>query len=735
MKNSPGPRPPDHSPGAENVSVLWGQLKIKPAQPWVWLRLAQHYGAQGLLLQAAYVTRQALRLDALLEPELRSLSPTPDSTSLKDDACLGRPVLEEGSTLAARFLAVLAVEPGDWLTCLYAARLAEMTGASATSLIAEARKLEPIEGESLHKLGVWRLNAGDAAGAIAAFSGLLDVRPMRTGSMMYLGDALMRTGRSVAAEKAFARASLSSNAAFLVELAGKVYAHNYWQEALRVMDKALSIRPGHVPTLLALARMQSEVYYLADCQNTLARIAQLDPQNAEANLLRAGLQGRMGDAVGHLGTLQAAYAQDENPLSRLASSIAMTSLYNDSMSPLEVADLHRRVCAPITTAFRQRTAFNNQLTAGRRLRVGLVTGDLYRQHPVNIFMLPILKRLDSDRMEVCVYYTGTRYDDFTRQAKSCTRYWREAATMDDIALQSAIVADEVDVLIDLAGHTASHRLGVFALRAAPVQATFLGYPHSTGLTNMDWLIGDATVSPADHAMLFSEGIAQLPGSVFCWHDETVYELPMPRASDAAVVFGSFNNAMKLSMKTVALWARVLHAVPGSRLLLKAPSLRDAAVRTRFTSLFENQGIASERLELRGPSGLADMMQEYGDIDIALDPTPYNGGTTTLQALWMGVPVIALAGGNFVSRMGASFLTTLGQTDWLAENEDAYVRAAAALAENCHELRGQRAHLRERMAASGLGDISSYVKHFETLLHAMWALHCSGSRQKFIGVPS
>jgi predicted O-linked N-acetylglucosamine transferase (SPINDLY family) len=231
--------------------------------------------------------------------------------------------------------------------------------------------------------------------------------------------------------------------------------------------------------------------------------------------------------------------------------------------------------------------------------------------------------------------------------------------------------------------------------------------------------------------LFSEGIAQMPASVFCWSPVDDYPLPPARSRESPVVFGSFNNAMKLSPKTIALWAQVLLAVPRAQLLLKAPSFRDEAVRERFAALFDEQGIASDRLILRGPSGLVEMMQEYGDIDIALDPTPYNGGTTTLQALWMGLPVIALTGGNFVSRMGASFLTTLGHPDWVARDESDYVRVAAQLARDCAILRGQRALLRQQMAASRLCDIRQYVVNFEELLRTMWMCHCTGNRQRLI----
>ncbi|MBI5439496.1 MAG: hypothetical protein HY936_11245 [Nitrosomonadales bacterium] len=753
---------PHKKPAASpaDTSTQWQLLRASAKQPLVWLELARSYESHGLPWQAGYAARQALRCDAALRPQLDALNIASWQDASAGDALLGRAVLPEAAALAERFSARLGECPGDWLTWLYLARLYDMlaeknvglkpdlqgsdstgrvtpasSGQVSTRQVAlqQAQSLEIVPGESLHWLGVWRLNAGDAQGAVAALSGLVDLRPVRYGSMMYLGEALLRTGNIAAAEKAFSRASLSPNPDFLLTLSAKVYAHNYWKEAISVLQKAISLRPDSVPIWLALAKMQSEVYALSDCRESLRRVRELAPDNREAALIEAGLQGRMGDAKGHLATLQTAYEAGGDPLSRLASSVAMTSLYHDALTPSEVADLHRRLCAPIEAAYPEKKDFGNERSSNRRLRIGYVTGDFHRQHPVNIFMLPVLLRHDHARFEICVYHTGTMHDEYTRQAKASADRWLEAAALDDAALQRAIVADGVDVLIDLAGHTSTHRLGVFALRAAPVQATFLGYPHSTGLSTIDWLIGDATVSPAEHAHLFSEGVAQLPGSVFCWAPVDEYPLPLPRPADAPPVFGSFNNAMKLSPRTIALWAEVLKAVPEATLLLKAPSLKDEAVQARFAALFAGHGIPRERLIFRGPSGLADMMQEYGEMDIALDPIPYNGGTTTLQALWMGVPVVTLAGGNFVGRMGASFLNTLGCADWVADSESGYVATAARLAKTCRALRESRPFLRARMAESPLCDIGAYVAHMEALYGRMWAAYCEGSTRRVIQV--
>ncbi len=722
------------------ISTQWRALRLSATQVQVWINLVRRYAEYSLPWQAAYTARQALRFDATLLTQLAPLLQNLKVENWQDakvgDSWLNRMNPSQAALLVEQFAAQMQVCPGDWLTCLYLTRLQEIfstaeTSAQATTL-QQAQNLEPISGESLHWIGVWRLQSGDAQGAVQALSGLLNIRPVRFGSMMYLGEALLRSNQIAAAEKAFSRASLSNNPDFLLTLSAKVYAHNYWQEAIEILQKAITLRPNNVPILLALAKIQWEVYNLSEAQEICHQVLRLEAANQDAAYMLAALPGRMGDAKGHLDAVQKKYAESDDPTSRLASSIAMASLYHDALPPAEVADLHRRLCAPIEAALAQKKDFVNQRSTNRRLRIGCVTGDLHRQHPVNIFMLPVLQHFDHAQFEIFVYHTGTMQDEYTRRAQACTDVWLEAAALDDAALQQKIVGDGIDILMDLAGHTSSHRLGVFAMRAAPVQATFLGYPHSTGLSTIDWLIGDAIVAPVEHAHLFSEGIAQLPGSVFCWASVDDYPLPLARSSDAPVVFGSFNNAMKLSPKTIALWAKILHAVPDAKLLLKAPSLRDQAVQSRFSQVFAEHGIVPERLILRGPSGLADMMQEYGDIDIALDPTPYNGGTTTLQALWMGVPIITLVGGNFVSRMGASFMQSLGQSDWVAQDDADYVGKAVALSRNCSTLRNSRALLRQKMANSPLCDIEKYVHQFEALLQRMWQVYCDGGAQRLIG---
>lgn len=728
----------------DSIGSLWCQLRLSPVDGALWFQLYRQYQQAGLAWQAGYGFRQLRRINpALAQADPADGLMLAQRDDLEADGVLGQVPGPGHGPRINDFLAWVQQSPGDWLTWLYLGRLLELVPHDGLRVhwptpqeaMQRAVALEPIAGESQHWLGVWRLNSGDGSRAVAAFATLLEIRPVRYGSMMFLGEALLRTGQREAAEKAFTRASMSSNPAFLRELAQRVYHHNYWMEALEILNNVLRVEPNSVATLQALLTIHWEVYNLSEVRQICQRILALEPTNGDVGYMLSALPGRMGDAKGHFEAVQAKFAQIQDRTSRLVSSIAMASLYQDYLSPQQIADLHYDLVAPIEQELRVLDTEFAVANRGERLKIGLVSGDFHRQHPVNLFMLPVLRNLNHRRFEVFIYNIGSMQDEYTLMAKASVDHWIEASKLDDHALQQMICRDGVQVLIDLAGHTTNHRLGLFAMRAAPVQVTFLGYPHSTGLSSMDWLIGDRLVSPIDHQHLFSEGLAQLPNSVFCWSPVDSYPLPPNRPSGAPVVFGSFNNVMKLSPRTLALWSQVLHAVPNSKLLLKAPSLRDVAVRDRFLWLFGEHHIDADRLEFQGPTELASMMQSYGEIDIALDPTPYNGGTTSLQALWMGVPLVSLVGGNFVSRMGASFLSTLGRIEWLATTDADYVRIAKTLANQVDELRQSRQQFRHEMAASPLCDIERYVHDFQALLERMWDVYDRATCNRFLSLDS
>ncbi|MFZ3120794.1 MAG: hypothetical protein WA159_21020, partial [Variovorax sp.] len=414
----------------------------------------------------------------------------------------------------------------------------------------------------------------------------------------------------------------------------------------------------------------------------------------------------------------------EGPRSPTLSSAAMAALYSDRVSAMEASQLHRTLFAPLGEGARQ--SFGNDRSPTRRLRVGYVTADLHHQHPVNLFMQPVLARHDATAFEITVYFVGITFDEQSRLAKSRVARWRDVHSLDDRALARVIEEDQIDVLVDLIGHTSYNRRTLFAQRAAPVQATFLGYPGSTGLPNMDWIIADPEVAPASDDAIYSERVARLPHCVFCYAPEVDYPYPVYDETHAQrpLTFGSFNNISKLTPRTIALWAKVLAAVPKSRLMLKAPSFMDPGAMRRFAGLFGAAGVAEDRLIFSGPSSLQDMMAEYEQVDIALDTLPYNGGTTTYQALWMGVPVVALRGEGFCQRMGHSILSAIGRPEWIAKDEADYVAIAQRLARDRSALLAAKRELRSRMQASPGLDVAAYTRDMERLFRDMWTDWCS-----------
>jgi protein O-GlcNAc transferase len=592
---------------------------------------------------------------------------------------------------------------------------------------------------ALHwRVARFRLERGDTPRALEALRQALLVRAVdarRPGAKVDanetaalhidLAEALMRLGMTDEAHRAFEQASRATDEAVLVRLAETSFRYNLWQEAHEILRRNVDLHPDSANALWNLAHLYAEIWHMEEALNTLAKAEAIAPQPG-AMSMRASVAGRTGDAETAF-KLYKALADAEGPRSKMCSSAAMSSLYSDQLSAAEVAQLHRELFAPLGQGARRAASFGNAREPDKRLRLGLVTADFHHQHPVNIFMQPVLARLDPAQFDVTVYFTGGSYDEQTQLARSRARQWVECTTWNDRQLARRIEDDGIDLLLDLAGHTSMHRMGMFAQRAAPVQTTFLGYPGSTGVPCMDWIMTDPVVAPEGSEDFYSEWVYRLPHTVFCFAPEVDYPYPAYGAEHAArpLTFGSFNNVPKLTQHTLALWARVLQAVPGSRLLLKAPSFKDEGAIKAFKARFAALGIGEDRLAFRGPVGLTDMMAEYADVDIALDPVPYNGGTTTLQAMWMGVPVVVKAGHNFVSRMGASFMTAAGLPDWVAHSDDEYVAIAQRMAADRQALLALKQGFRARQLAAPAWDIAQYTRDFEAALRQMWMDFCAG----------
>jgi predicted O-linked N-acetylglucosamine transferase (SPINDLY family) len=356
----------------------------------------------------------------------------------------------------------------------------------------------------------------------------------------------------------------------------------------------------------------------------------------------------------------------------------------------------------------------------RPLKVGFVSAD-FRKHPVGYFLECVLAQLDHTRIEPIAYSNGLHNDELTARIKPRFATWRHVAEMDDAALAQRIHEDGIDILVDLAGHTGHNRLPMFAWRPAPVQTSWLGYFATTGLAEIDYVLADPHVVPPGEEAQYVERIWRLPDCYLCFTlpaDVTPVS-PLPALMNGYPTFGCFNNHKKLNDGVIAVWSRVLHALPDSRLLLKNHQLGEAMIRGETLVRFAAHGIGAERLILEGPSPREEYLAAYHRVDFALDPFPYPGGTTSVEGLWMGVPVLGRRGNRFLAHLGEMILQTVGLPEWIATDDDDYVARAVALAGDLPALAALRAGLRERVVRSPLCDAPRFAEHLADAFEQMW----------------
>ena len=337
------------------------------------------------------------------------------------------------------------------------------------------------------------------------------------------------------------------------------------------------------------------------------------------------------------------------------------------------------------------------------------------------FLEGLVSHIDSDRIELIAYPTHHKEDELTARIRPNFSAWRPLAGKSDEAAAKLIHADGVHILIDISGHSGYNRLPVFSRKPAPVQVTWLGLPVTTGVKEIDYILGDAISIPTEHENHFTEAVWRMPDSYLCFSalSHTVNVAPLPALSTGYVTFGSFNNLSKMNDDVVDLWSRILMAVPNSRLYLKAPQLKDDGVVENTKQRFIARGIAPERLNIKGKLfSLSDHLAEYGNVDIALDTFPYPGVTTSVEALWMGVPVLSLHGDRFLSLSAKSIAHYAGLPDFAANNREDYVAKAVSLASDLKRLAALRAGLRQQLQTSPIFDASRFAKNFEDALWAM-----------------
>ena len=558
-------------------------------------------------------------------------------------------------------------------------------------------------------------DAGSVDAAIAQGESLVLAHPGFAPGWNAFGSALERAQRLDEAARAFgealradarywrAAAALARVESARGDLDAAARAYRRWIEAdPRSFDATLGLartlhRQACVLEAIALYSDALAIRDDADAHNDLG-IAYTDI--AEIGLAREHYRAAL--------RLRPDYAEVE-------SNLLVNLHYGDDVDPVEMLRAHRQ--------WAQRHAVVPRMSIGRhggaagtRLRVGFVSG-IFHAGPVGWMLEPVLEQLDRSSLAIHCYSNGRYADALTDRLRAHAVAWRDVHALDDSTLAATIAADAIDILVDLAGHGPGNRLRAIARKPAPVIASWLDYFDTTGVDAVDYILADDVSTPAGSRQLFTEEVVRFAPARLCYPPP---DAPAIRAAPSSrrgyVTFGSFNRLSKLSPAVRASWAAILRAVDGSRLLLKNAAFTDAQVRERFTAHFASLGIAAQRLELRPASPRAQMFSEYGDVDIALDPFPYNGGLTTCDALWMGVPLVCVLGDSMISRQSASLLHAAGLSDLVAADVGRYVAQAVALAGDGAMRATLRQTLRARLAASTLCDVAQFARRLqETLL--------------------
>lgn len=698
--------------------------------------LLQRHPDEGALWKALSVGQQMLGEDAL------------------DALTRARALLPDDAELAAN-LGALWMGRGDW--------------PQAHAALQDAVRLQPRLAGAHNNLGNVLLAMGQAEQALAAFDEALSVQPTLAVAHGNRGRTLLALAQPQEAASAFLRAVAArpTDVALRIHLATALRAAGRVTEAVLHLREVMALAPDRVDAGFVLGELLQAQGDVAGAVQAWSQVLAQDPSHAEAacNLslaapergeavlravLSAGVAGerraavlnnlgslmwqqdRVGDAVAAYREAVAVAPSSAQALSHLAQALRRQARWDEADAVLSVLierepDLltarsdrlllrsYRQPSTQDAARLRAEAAeFGARVRAAPvvraprgagPLRVGLVSADL-RWHPVGRLAqawLPALAR----SCELFVYANARSPDAVTAALQGQGAQWCDITAWDDDTAASRIATDRIDVLVDLHGHTGGHRLGVFARRPAPRQFSWLGYAGSTGLPEMDGFIGDRWLLPPDAEAGFVEPLVRLP-------DSFTVCAPPPQAPAVAPLgrepwFGSFNGLHKLSDDVLALWSRVLAQVPGSRLLIKAPGLQHASERQALLDRWPGD---RAQLVLEGPGALADYLQAFSRVDMALDPFPYSGGMTTLDGLWMGVPVLTLPGAAPISRQGLSFLQTLGLAeDWVAADAEDYVHRAGLRMQDRAGLAALRAGLRDRMRGSRLCDTDTFARHW------------------------
>jgi protein O-GlcNAc transferase len=621
--------------------------------------------------------------------------------------------------LFERAIALNGTAPYYWH---YLGRTLQALGENAAALVyfKRARQLDPSLLEAWLCEGRLFRSLGALAQSESTYVAAAELHPESALPVEHLGELELARGRLEQAAEYFQRAArLEPQLIAPVINLGVVHQRSgRLEQAGECYKRAIQLDPESVVAHANLGWIENKRGLLAAAENHLRRALSLDPNYPAASIDLASVLHELGEVHEAIGCYQRALALAPNPAHH--SSLIALMLYDAATPPNAVLEEARRWSQLYAPESAQEPLDLAALAKAPRLRVGYVSPD-FRQHSVAHFSEPLITAHDASRFEVFCYSNSHARDDVTARIAERSQF-RRIRDRTDAEVAAQIRADGIHILVDLAGHTADNRLTLFARRPAPIQATYVGYPGTTGVNAIHYRFTDALADPEPLADVeYSERLIRLPDAFCCFRPpERAPEVqPLPALERGYITFGSLNNYTKLSAPVFETWAQLLARVPDARLVLQSRPFGDPAIRERVWSRFGALGVSRERVDLHGAMPFEAHLALYNQIDIGLDTFPWNGHTTTLLALHMGVPVVTLTGDRFGGRMGLSVLTHLGLADWIATDRDQYVAIAASRASDRAGLCQLRQHLRAKLASSPLCDAAGFTRGMEAAYEALW----------------
>ncbi len=559
--------------------------------------------------------------------------------------------------------------------------------------------------------------------AVQVYEQLISFHPDCANAYSNLGTVLHKSGKFEDALACFHKAltykpdlaEAHYNLANALRLQGKNDA------AADCYAKAIEHRPSWADAHNNLANVLQEKGQLEAAEYHLQKALSINSQFSEA-------QSNLGNVYKHQGKSAQAIAcyrkaLQLDPENLLAHSNLLFSLSAfPGCTPdnyLEEALKFGKMAHLLAYPYTHWTHYNNE-KGSKRLRVGLVSGD-FKSHPVSYFLESVLDHLDKDKIELVAYSSRLIEDELTARIKPYFAAWNSIVGLSNKAAAAKIYDDNIDILIDLAGHTAHNRLPLFAWKPAPVQVSWLGYFASTGVAGIDYLLADPVSVPREHKLHFTEKIEYLPDTRLCFTPlkNSPPVATLPALNNGFITFGCFQTLPKLNDEVLNVWGRILKALPQSRLLLQNKQMSYPSSRKQVMSQLEHAEINPEQVILRGPVSRAEYLQVYAEVDVVLDTFPYPGGTTTCEALWMGVPTVTLAGETMLARQGASLLMAAGLPEWIAWEVDEYITKSLEFTADLSSLSSLRNGLRQQVSNSALFDAHTFARNIEKALQRMW----------------